>query len=162
MRKYFALEFLGYNGRFPPVSRKVLEYFECFVETHVLQPKKIVVGTKWGVGVRIHFSDNGPKVLFKDMALVKGWTSGRYADPIKIYTGIILNDMLMVEDSQLYRRTIEVIYQMISLFFTTYYKKVKPEYLRELWSRVDLAYLETLPYPAPLAEQYVGLPGTPF
>lgn len=48
-------------------------------------------------------------------------------------------------------------YDAISLFFTTIFKKVTPEYMGDIKGLIDLDYLLNLPYPASLTDQkYIG------
>jgi hypothetical protein len=44
-------------------------------------------------------------------------------------------------------------YEAVSLFLTTTFKRVTPEFMATLWKQVDLDYLLALPYPAPFQEQ---------
>ena len=60
---------------------------------------------------------------------------------------------LIKESENPYRKTIELIYEAITLFFTTIYKKITPHLMNQLWESIDILYLLTLPYPAPLIDQ---------
>jgi hypothetical protein len=44
-------------------------------------------------------------------------------------------------------------YESISIFFTTTYKKITKDLMNELWEDVNIHYLLSLPYPAALIEQ---------
>jgi hypothetical protein len=139
----------------PPVSFKVREYFEKFIIENVFVKKKIIIGGKWKIGLAIYFSVSGPKVLFKGIALAKGART-ILSESIKIYEIVILTEPIQQAEKP-FLKTIELMYEAIKIFLTTTYKKVTPEFMDDLWRQVDLDYLLSLPYPAPLAEQkYVG------
>jgi hypothetical protein len=53
-------------------------------------------------------------------------------------------------------KTIELIYEAIKIFLIATYKKIKPEFLDELWKFVDLDYLVSLPYPAPFSDRNIS------
>ncbi|RAJ05509.1 hypothetical protein LX64_02669 [Chitinophaga skermanii] len=99
----------------------------------------------------MHFAEKGPGTLFEDIALANGSTTVA-SESVKIYECIIPFDFIRdSEEPQL--ETIELMYRAIKLFVTSTYKKVKPEFIDALWREVDLNYLLSLPYPAPIEEQ---------
>jgi hypothetical protein len=52
---------------------------------------------------------------------------------------------------------IEIYFKVFTEFFTTYYKEVGIEDIRQLKALTDFDYLRGLPFPAPLEEQgYLG------
>lgn len=139
----------------PPISYRVREYFVKFVSDNVLEKKKIIINGKYNTLLAIFFSGGGPKVLYKDIGFAKG---SRFIkeENVKIYEIFILLNAIQKAKNP-YLRTIELMYEAIKIFLTTTYKKITPEFMDELWSKVDLDYLLSLPYPAPLSEQrYVG------
>jgi hypothetical protein len=150
--QYFSIVLSGNIAYRPPISQKVRTYFETFVETHVLVPHKIVIGGKWKIWFHIFFSESGPFVLFNNVALADGGPRTITSDGVKMYTGLILIDDIQTSATP-YLTTIEKLYEVITLFFTTHYKKVKPAFMNGLWEKVDLDYLQSLPYPAPYEEQ---------
>ncbi len=135
----------------PPVSHKIREYFEGFITENVLKGKKIIYGGNWKVILAIHFTERGPKTLFEKMVLIKGVRTIT-SEQTKLYQVFILTESIQGSSNPLLT-TIELMYEAITLFFTTTYKKVKPDFMAALWKQVDLGYLLSLPYPAPFWDQ---------
>lgn len=155
MRSSFVINLGNSMDNRPPISYKILKYFELFIEEHVLIKKKIIINSKWNIWLVIHFTGKGPKVLFKEMSLAQRPRTVS-ADKVKIYY-VFIHENLLNSSQNHPLRTIEVMYDSIKLFFTTIYPKVQSEFMDELWNNVDLDYLLSLPYPAPLEEQeYIG------
>lgn len=139
----------------PPISSKIREYLEQFLSVNVLEPKKIIVGGKWTIILSMLFVEEGARYTLKDVYMAKGSRTVS-AEATKIYE-ILLPLKCIQESKKPLLKTIELMYEAIKKFITTNYKKVTPELMDELWKKVDLEYLLSLPYPAPLAEQkYVG------
>lgn len=44
-------------------------------------------------------------------------------------------------------------FEALTMFFTTVYKKITITEMEDLRNRIDIEYLRDLPYPAPLTEQ---------
>jgi hypothetical protein len=65
----------------------------------------------------------------------------------------MIPEKLITESENKYEAIIKLMYEAISIFLTTTYKKVSNEFMNELWHRVDLKYLLTLPYPAKVKDQ---------
>ena len=155
MRAKFSIFQAATQTERPPISYRVSEYFEHFVTEHILEKKKIIIQGEWDVHLTIYFLTNGPKVLFKGIALGKGVRTV-ISERVKLYSALILIEPIQSAENP-FLKTIELMYDAIKLFFTTTFKKVTPEFIDELWSKVDLDYLLSLPYPAPLSQQkYVG------
>ncbi|RAJ05512.1 hypothetical protein LX64_02672 [Chitinophaga skermanii] len=151
MEKYFSIIQLGRLNLRPEISYKVREYLENFFIKKVFEAKKIIVGGKWMVEFCIHFLPKGPGTLFEDIVLAKGARTVS-SDSLKIYECIIPFDFIRdADDPKL--ETIKLMFRAIKLFVTSTYKKVKPEVIDELWNEIDLNYLLSLPYPAPIDEQ---------
>ncbi|HEY5408670.1 MAG TPA: hypothetical protein VIJ92_16360 [Ginsengibacter sp.] len=155
MEAYFNIYQSCTETERPPISYKIRAYFEKFITENVLKKKKIIIGGRWKIILAIFFSGGGPKVLYKGIGFAKGSRTVS-AENVKIYEVFIL--LKPIEDTKNpLLKTIELIYEAIKNFITTTYKKVNSELMDELWKQVDLDYLLSLPYPAPLSEQkYVG------
>ena len=155
MESYFKISQVSAVGDRIPVSFRVREYFEEFSKENILIPKKLIIDSKWNVLLGIIFMSEGkrgPKGIF----MAKGGPRSVSENKVKLYE-IIIPIRPIQESERPLLKTIQMIYESLKLFFTRTYKKVTPEFMDELWSKVDLGYLLSLPYPAPLNEQkYVG------
>lgn len=135
----------------PPISWKVRDYLEDFIIENVLNEKQIVVSSQWTIHLHFFFCKPSPRFNHDDIHF--------YAKPrtvkenmVKIYE-IMIPEKLITESKNKYEKTIELMYEAISIFLTTTYKKVSKEFMNELWHKVDMKYLLTLPYPAKVKEQ---------
>jgi hypothetical protein len=151
MEKYFLIHLLGDPETRPPISCQVKEYFEEFILKNVLIKKKIAVGGRWQIMFTIHFQEKGAQTNFDDVAVAKSCRTVA-AESVKLYESVILVDAIRSYQNP-YLGTIELMYKVIKLFLTAAYKKVTFEFMDELWNRVDMNYLLSLPYPAPFSEQ---------
>ena len=52
-----------------------------------------------------------------------------------------------------YLKTIELMYDALTIFFTTTYRTVTPQDMQSLWNKIDLDKLLRLLYPASLPDQ---------
>jgi hypothetical protein len=78
------------------------------------------------------------------------------ADNVKFYPIQIPLKEIKESDAPLLK-TIELLYEGIKLFFVKNFKKIDEKFMDDLWLKVDLNYLLSLPYPAELKDQkYVG------
>jgi len=134
----------------PPISHKVRDYFIQFITEEVLVKKNIMLKAKWDVILAIYFirkEKYGPDRV----SLLKGSRTVS-AENTKIYEVLIPAQLIDAANDK-HLKTIELIYEAIALFLTTTYKKVTSEFMSQLWAKVDLDYLLSLPYPAPFNEQ---------
>jgi len=156
MESSFKIFQSGSVNERPPVSSKIREYFEQFISNNVLEKKKIIIGGKWNIYLSIMFTGDGPKVLFERISLAKDPRIVK-SEHVKIYFVFIRVKHIRESENPLLK-TIELMYEAIKIFLTTTYnKKITSEFMDELWKQVDLEYLLSLPYPAPLEEQkYTG------
>lgn len=156
MKSYFKIyQTCTSNNLRPPISHKVRKYFEKFLIDNVLEKKKIIIGGKWTIGLSMLFVQEGARYTLRDIYMAKGSRTVS-AEAIKIYE-ILIPLLCIQEAKEPLLKTVELMYDAIKKFVTITYKKITPEFMDELWSSVDLDYLFSLPYPAPLSEQkYVG------
>src|SRR5688500_2501450 len=134
----------------PPISHKVRDYFVDFITIEVLQKKHVIINAKWDIILALYFvrkGKYGPDRLF----LAKGSRSVS-VENTKIYEVIIPMQVIDAADDK-YLKTIELIYEAITMFLISIYKKVTFDYMNQLWEKIDLDYLISLPYPAPFNEQ---------
>jgi hypothetical protein len=73
-------------------------------------------------------------------------------DKVKLYE-VLLPLINIQEAENPLLKTIELMYEAITIFLTSTYKKITVEYMRELWEKLDMKYLLSLPYPASFKEQ---------
>ncbi|MES2619046.1 MAG: hypothetical protein V4613_14310 [Bacteroidota bacterium] len=139
----------------PPISYKVRDYFEDFMVEQVFKKHKIIVNTKWDIMLSLLFVGAGERHTLRDVTFIRGHRTIK-SDSIKLYE--MLLPLIVIQEAQNPQlKTIELIYEALVMFVITNYKKVKIPYMNELWNQVDVTYLLSLPYPAPLSDQrYVG------
>ena len=139
----------------PPISSKVREYFEDFISDNLLKPKKIILGSRWRIELVICFVEEGPRYTSTHLFLAEKPRTVS-AENLKMYEILIPLKLLNGVDNP-YLRTIELFFEALKIFFTTKYKTVNSKDMQELWNKIDIEYLSSLPYPANLTDQkYVG------
>jgi hypothetical protein len=155
MKTFFSIS-QAWNGGFkPPISYKVREYFVAFIVSNILEKEKLIIGGKWHFNLTVYFVAEGRLGLPTNVVFAKT-PKTISAESIKLYEALIPVKPIQQSDNPALK-TIELMYEAISLFFTTVYKTITKEYMEMLWKEVDLDYLLSLPYPAPAEEQhYVG------
>ena len=141
---------LSFTDR-PPISHKVREYFEVFIMEEILTPKKILITTNWQIHLVLTFSPEAPRYKADSIFMPKTSTTVK-SERTKIYD-VLIPKKIIDQSDQPYLRTIELMWEAITLFFTRTYKKVTQAEMDALWQKADLDYLLSLPYPAPIAEQ---------
>lgn len=146
----------------PPISYKAIEYLQEFIETNLLAPRKIIVGTKWKIWLSACFvkpSNYGPKGLhlYKPMSVS--------SDYVKIYPIDIPLIEIQSSDNA-FKKTVDLLLDAAELFLIQTYKKMTQQAIREEYKKIDWEYILSLPYPAEVSEQrYIGdmeLPGGAF
>ena len=151
MESYFIIYQSSPAKERPPISHKIRIYFEDFITEHVLKSKKIIYGGNWIVVLAIYFIDEFPKSPDKRVSLARGVRTIA-GENTKLYE-ILISIKHMQNSPRPLLTTIELMYEAISLFLTTTFKRVTPGFMAALWEQVDLDYLLALPYPAPFQEQ---------
>ena len=153
MDKQFFIKRLCIDEERPPFSQKLEEYFENYIHHYILVPNNIILneeGETWltmmimsqglygGAEVEVH----PPQVTVED-----GVTSYPVYIPLEaIYEFDTPVDTL-----------IELYFKAFTEFFTTYFKEVTMDDIRQLKAITDFDYLRSLPFPAPPGEQgYLG------
>jgi hypothetical protein len=135
----------------PPISYKVREYFETFIIDHILTKKKIIVTGNWEIHLVLAFLPETNRYQSDDLFMPEKPVVVK-EDKIKTYDILVPMKLIKPIDEP-YLKTIELIYQAITLFLTKTYKKVTAKEMENLWESVDLKYLLSLPFPAPLVDQ---------
>jgi len=153
MDKQFFIKRLCIDEERPPFSQKLEEYFENYIHHYILVPNNIILdeeGETWltmmimsqgiygGAEVEVH----PPQVTVEDRV-----TSYPVYIPLEaIYEFDTPVDTL-----------IELYFKAFTEFFTTYFKEVTMDDIRQLKAITDFDYLRSLPFPAPPGEQgYLG------
>lgn len=149
----FSIKLTGTPEERPPISYKISEYLESFIIENVLIPQKIILGGKWNIWLSFMFF-NGGRFGPSGVHIYKPTTVR--SDNVKLYPiQIPIVEISNSENPAL--RTIELLYEGITLFFVTHFKKIDLSFISDLWQSVDISYLLSLPYPAKEKEQrYVG------
>lgn len=152
MNPYFNISqsYTHFNER-PPISYKAREYLEVFIIENVLKKNKIIIGSKWRVDLLLIFCQETNRYKSTHIFMPKNPKTVT-EEGVKIYE-ILIPFKLIKESDNPYSRTIELMYEAITIFFTETYKKIAKDLMSELWKKVDMPYLLTLPYPAPKVEQ---------
>ena len=134
----------------PPISHKVKDYLIDLIIKEVLEKKNIIVNARWNIFLALYFfrkGKYGPDRVF----LAKGSRTVS-AENIKIYEVIVPIQVLDTAGDK-YLKTIELMFEAITLFLTSNYKKITADFMAEVWKKADLEYLHSLPYPAPFEDQ---------
>lgn len=148
----FSLSLVSSGNRFYPISSRILRYFEEFVYTNILIPQKIIIHSKWEIGLFYMFGGEG-KYAVPHTHLYPYQQTGNFNKDFPV--SIVLNDILNAENKSL--KVAELIYEGIVLYFTSNFKKTSNEFMENLKSDINWDYLASLPYPAPLKDiEYVG------
>jgi hypothetical protein len=143
MTDNFFLEISSPETDRPPISVKILQYFEKFAIENILVKKKILLGTKWTIHVRFTILESGKRIP-NTVHIISAFSTGLD----KSYSVFIPSKLFIhLKDPRM--KIIELFYQGLSVFFTENYKRVTNEFMDELWKKVDLEYLLSIPYPAP-------------
>lgn len=152
MSKYFWIELIARKSNRIPVSYKLKEYLEDFILAHVLVPKKLVGEGKWIMDLGFLLGEDS-EVLPK-IKIGHTYTSSR--EKTKSTTIMISYVDSIRSSANPLKTTIETFWEAITVFLTKKYKSIKREQLDELYKKLDMHYLLSLPYPAPLEEQRYG------
>lgn len=136
----------------PPISYKVREYFEAFIVDNVLKKKGIIVNGNWEIHIVLDFLPETQRYQSDYIYMPDKPTSVVSEEKVKTYT-LLIPMKLLKGASQPYLKTIKLIYEALTIFLTRAYKKIALSEMAEVWKSVDLDYLLSLPYPAPLTDQ---------
>jgi|GEM_PF-2463311 len=135
----------------PPISWKVRDYLEDFIIENVLNEKQIIVTSQWTIHLHCFFCKASPRFNYEYIHFHNKPRTVK-ENMVKIYEIMIPEKLIDVSNSK-YEKTIELIYDAISIFLTATYKKISKEFMSELWHHVDMKYLLSLPYPAQAKDQ---------
>ena len=135
----------------PQISYRVREYLESFVVENLLKERKIIPESKWRIDLVLVFQRETIRYTSTHLTLGARPTTVT-VENVKIYE-VLIPMKLIQESSHPYLRTIELMWEAITLFFTKNYKKISPGGMSELWKKINLDFLLSLPYPAPLIDQ---------
>ena len=136
----------------PPISFKVVEHIENYINENLLTHKKIIVNGNWEIHFVLTFVQETERYKSDYIFMPSTPPDIVKEEKVKIYEAII--PMKLIDNSSHpYLRTIELIYEAITIFLTRTYKKISQEDMDALWRGIDLEFLLSLPYPAPVAEQ---------
>jgi len=135
----------------PPLSWRVRDYLEDFIIENVLTQKQIIVSSQWTIHLHCFFCKVSPRFNHEYIHLYNKPRSVK-EDMVKTYE-IIIPEKLITDCENKYEKTIDLMFEAVSIFLTTVYKKVSKEFMIALRKKVDMKYLLALPYPAELKDQ---------
>lgn len=139
----------------PPLSYRVREYYSSLLEDKLFKEKLVVLKDGWCIDLVLMFMEEAPRFKTSEIVLGKGFQSVK-SEKIKIYNMIIPLKLIAAKGNSL-EATLEVLQQALAMFFTETFKRISLQNMMDCWKDVDLNYLKSLPYPAPIKEQkYVG------
>ena len=150
--KFQVIASSGFPDSRPPISFRVCEYFSQVIVKQLLVSEKIILKSQWEVHLILQFICESEFYKSDYLFMPRTPTSVSKEELVKSYTVLIPMKLVKNVDEPYYS-TIGLIQDAVTLFFTTTYKKVTKQKMDNFWKDTDYAYLLSLPYPAPLAEQ---------
>lgn len=136
-----------------PISEKVMEYYEDFMESNILKPKKIIINSKWNIWIGFMLT---PIEKEKFTTIETYHFRSIKEENVRFYP-IAIPVNLISDAKNIPLKIAEVFFEGIKLFFIENYKSIDEIFFNELWTKVDIEYLQSIPYPAPLKEiSYIG------
>ena len=138
----------------PRVSAKIRAYLIKLVQEHLLLPKKVIVTDK--SDYRITFSLS-PQLGHKEHDTIS-WTV-RVRDGVKVIAIYIYNHSVTKEMTP--NEYTNALFDGLKVFLTEQYKKITSEEVEAVRAEIDWGYIESLPFPAPFAEQDYILDANP-
>lgn len=156
MKKKFKISFSSSSKeKRPQLSYLVREYYSELIEDNLFSNNVIALKEGWSIDLVIMFMEEAPRFKSEEIFLGKGAQTVK-SEYVKIYDMIIPLKLIENEGNTLDSILI-VLQQGLTLFFTETFRKVSKTSMEDCWKKVDMGYLRSLPYPAPLKEQkYVG------
>lgn len=132
----------------PKASYKVVEYIETFIYDNILLEKKIIIKSKWNVVLGISFleRDYNQKTITVLPPNIFSELNAKQYVVIAPYKNRLSKGNLSVEFG-LY------LFEIASVFFTEYFKKIKIEELEKMKYLLDIDYLSGIKYPAEFSDQ---------
>ncbi|KGO78609.1 hypothetical protein Q763_17640 [Flavobacterium beibuense F44-8] len=151
----FKMDLLYHKANFdlrPKVSYKLKEYIEDFFVKALFTEKKIIVNSKFSTLLQVSFFIDKkeeyivclPCTVYKDMNIKAFPIMVSYIDKFHESKNVNLDFANMLFD-------------VVSEFLLSNYKKIKFEDLKSLREEIDKDYLSKIIYPAPFNEQcFIG------
>ena len=136
----------------PKVSYKIREYIEEFFLKEVLNEKKIIVNNKVDTLLQMSFfiDANEDYIISLPPSTYKN-------ENIKAYPIMISYSNRIENAKNINIEFAMILYEAVTEFLVTHFKKVSREEMEGLKVKLDLDYLSTIIYPAPFKEQrFVG------
>lgn len=132
----------------PEVSFKLINYIEEFFIKNVFEPKKIILNAKTNILLQITiFTDH-------DLTYIKSLPFSIYKNEnIKAFPIMICIKDRISKTNDINVEFAMILYEAITEFLATHFKKVCKEELETLKIKLDINYLSSIIYPAPLIQQ---------
>ncbi|WP_294823912.1 hypothetical protein [uncultured Flavobacterium sp.] len=131
----------------PQASHRVREYIEQFVLTDILLPKKIIVGAKMKTLLQVSLFTKGES-YFVSLPPTTFKKENTRAYPVMVSPG----DSMAAHSNGSVAFAL-LLYRAVTEFLITHYKKLTRTELEEIQQKMDIKYLESIPYPAPFDDQ---------
>ncbi len=130
----------------PRVSAKIREYLVELIQKEILEPKKIIVTDKFSY--RLTFSvKKSPNPNEPDGVLYKVRTIKESKEiSFSIYSDAVIKDITPIT-------YVHLLVDGLKVFLTEQYKKITPAEVEAVREKIDVAYINSLPFPAPFEEQ---------
>jgi hypothetical protein len=135
----------------PPLSHRVREYYSGLLTQELFVPKLISIKENWTISLVLMFNQSRPDVLPFQFFVNTSPQIVR-SEMLKNYYTFVNYDLYLARGGTL-EGMLGLFQEALTAFFTQTFKKVKPEKMAAIWEKVDMGYLHTIPYPAPLLEQ---------
>lgn len=147
-----------------PLSYLIRNYFEKFIEEEILDEFNIIKNSSWTHILSImptedvfleakDIIDNSPGSRFIIKNGIQIFPESRFKnEKIKSNTVFFYWDQLEI-NYDVKTAIIEMFINLMKLYFETNYKKITSSKLDDILTRIDLNYLNSIPYPALFEDQ---------
>jgi hypothetical protein len=153
MDKQFFIKRICIDEERPPFSGKLEEYFENYIHHYILVPNNIIIGQAGQIWLTMMIMPQG---IYGGAEVELHPPQETTEDGITSFPVYIPLEAIYEYDTPV-ETLIEIYFRVFTEFFTTYFKEVSIEDIRQLKAMTDFDYLRSLPFPAPPEEQgYLG------
>ena len=154
MANFFFILTATYRNKLP-ISSRIIDYFQNFVIENILSQKNILLGSKYDTCLSIMLLGEGRY----SNNVVEVFPPQSVSGPlhkVKVYSVKIPTKPIIDSDKKSITFA-KLLYEGVCLFFIQNFKTIDLTFMDNLWSLVDIEYINSIPYPAPLSEvKYVN------
>ena len=153
MDKHFFIKRICIDEERPPFSQKLEEYFENYIHHYILVPNNIIINQEGETWLTMMIMPQG---IYGGEEIEVHPPQLTQEDGITSYPVYIPLEAIYAYDTPV-ETLIEMYFKVFTEFFTTYFKEVTIDDIRQLKAITDFDYLRSLPFPAAPEEQgYLG------